>query len=883
MGLAAALLMGVCAGEAQALALGRVVVHSALGEPLRVDIDVPQVTEQERETLRTEMAAPDAFRAAGLEYHPSLAGARVSLQRRPDGSHFIRVATERPVNEPYVELMVDARWSSGHIVRDFTLLLDPPQVRRAAPTMAPQVAAAPRTTTAVPAPSTTAPRAASAEPAGAATSAPAGGGALRPPEAGAPPRVEVQRGETAGRIAERYRPQTVSLDQMLVALLKGNPAAFDEGNVNRLKAGAVLELPSAAAAASITPAQARQTLVAQSRDFNEYRRQLAQATANAPAVGTAGRTASGRLEAEVQEKAQVAPRPDRLTLSKGSVQGQRGAEEQIAQERSAQDAAARLAELNRNLAELNRLTATAAQATPTRTGPVSSSAAPAAPAAAAASATTGTAGAAPDGGSTGLPLSAQPAPAPAATATPDSAPTPAPQPPAAAEADWLQEMFDNPLLPAAAGGAAALLLGLVLYRARRRRQKASHVDSSFLESRLQPDSFFGASGGQRIDTAENNQTSASSMVYSPSQLDAAGDVDPVAEADVYLAYGRDLQAEEILKEALRINPQRVAIHAKLLEIHAKRGEAKPFEAIAREAHALTQGVGTEWRQISAMGRELDPANPLYRSADGRGAGAAAIAGGGTAAGLLGTRYVTTDEADEAVELDSGPPSGLDLDLDFLESQPTTTSAGTAPRPVALDAPRPVALDAPQEATAVLERPAPETPQALLEEVPPVAEPAVLPALAESVPGIELPGLDLEPLSALELDAQPAVASAAVAEPAPAEVAAAEAPSAGLEPLTFDFGDLSLDLDSVLPTASPTIEPVVQAAQPDDSLAALEPLPSLASSSEGDADALITKFSLAEEFLAIGDSDGARSLAEEVLAEASGELKAKVQRFIADIG
>ena len=125
---------------------------------------------------------------------------------------------------------------------------------------------------------------------------------------------------------------------------------------------------------------------------------------------------------------------------------------------------------------------------------------------------------------------------------------------------------------------------------------------------MQPDSFFGASGGQRVDTAEAGAT-GSSMVYSPSQLDAAGDVDPVAEADVYLAYGRDLQAEEILKEALRINPQRVAIHAKLLEIYAKRRDAKAFEVVAAEAYSLTRGAGPEWDHICELGQELDRANP----------------------------------------------------------------------------------------------------------------------------------------------------------------------------------------------------------------------------------------------------------------------------------
>ncbi len=164
-------------------------------------------------------------------------------------------------------------------------------------------------------------------------------------------------------------------------------------------------------------------------------------------------------------------------------------------------------------------------------------------------------------------------------------------------------MLDNPLIPAVAGGLIALLAGFGFYRARQRK-KSTQVDSSFLESRLQPDSFFGSSGGQRVDTADAAPT-GSSLAYSPSQLDAAGDVDPVAEADVYLAYGRDLQAEEILKEALRMNPSRIVIHSKLLEIYAKRRDSRAFEMIARDAYKLSGGQGAEWEHICELGRELD--------------------------------------------------------------------------------------------------------------------------------------------------------------------------------------------------------------------------------------------------------------------------------------
>ena len=102
------------------------------------------------------------------------------------------------------------------------------------------------------------------------------------------------------------------------------------------------------------------------------------------------------------------------------------------------------------------------------------------------------------------------------------------------------------------------------------------------------------------------------MTYSLSQLDAIGDVDPVAEADVYLAYGRDLQAEEILKEAMRSNPERLAIRTKLLEVYAKRRDIKGFELLATQLFALTRGEGDDWAKAQELGSQIDPDNAMYR-------------------------------------------------------------------------------------------------------------------------------------------------------------------------------------------------------------------------------------------------------------------------------
>ena len=123
------------------------------------------------------------------------------------------------------------------------------------------------------------------------------------------------------------------------------------------------------------------------------------------------------------------------------------------------------------------------------------------------------------------------------------------------------------------------------------------------------------------------------MSYSLSQLDAIGDVDPVAEADVYLAYGRDLQAEEILKEAMRSNPDRLAIRTKLLEVYAKRRDTKGFELLATQLYALTRGEGEDWAKAQELGQQIDPENPLYQPGGAaRGDGAAERRPHGRAAG-----------------------------------------------------------------------------------------------------------------------------------------------------------------------------------------------------------------------------------------------------------
>lgn len=851
---AAALVAGLQISEAWALALGRATVQSGLGEPLRAEIDVPSITAEEAASLSLRIGGAEAFRAAGMDMNALLSDVQFNVVRRADGRTTIRLQSNRSVTEPFLDLIVEAEWSAGRLVRGYTMLFDPPALRTAQqtpPPLLPATPPVPATPSATPRPASPAaavtPTTPAPAPAPAATPPRPARPAVAPVPAPAPaaaPRtggeVSVRAGDTAGRIAAAHKPANVSLDQMLVALLQNNPNAFIGNNVNRMKAGVVLNLPDEQQASAVDAGTARQTIAAQSRDFNEFRRRLAGAAGTAPAT-EGSRESAGRIQTDVQDKATAAPAPDRLTLSKGAVAAP-GREADIAKQREQQEATTRVAELSRNIDELNKL-----QGSQPAGAPPAAAAAPApapAPANTAAPAVTApTVAPAP---------AAEPAPAPAAPPPPLPAPAPSPAPaaPATGSGDMLQGLMDNPLVLPAAGGLAALLGLLALLRLR--KKKGGDTGGPAEEGGQQGESFFSASGNQQAGGEEAAAGAASSMMYSPSQLDAAGDVDPVAEADVYLAYGRDAQAEEILKEAARLHPERVAVHSKLLEIYAKRGDKAAMEAVASEIYALTNGAGDDWEHACRVAHAVDPDNPLYQIQGASRLSAATVA----------MPMVADDTPPLTTEPDT--PAGkneLDLDLDFNDAP------APAPTPD-LELPD-LAAELPSETPPSSEAPPPEDSFAVDFDLD-LTTPSPAAETQAAAPAEEGMGLDFEldlgvadtpaPLEqppaavgestedpTLDLDAFNALATAEPAAPA----ASAEA-----APLELDLNGLNLDLDM----------PATEATSPAAHI----------------ADPLETKLSLAEEFQAIGDTEGARSLAEEVRDEASGELKARAEAFLSSL-
>ncbi|TVT54349.1 MAG: hypothetical protein FHK80_17075 [Azoarcus sp. PHD] len=687
-----------------AAGLGQINVFSGLGQPLRAEIQI-SATPQELSSVTAKVASPDAFRQAGIPYPGFLSGIRASVERSGQ-RQVVKLSSDRPINEPFVGLLIELDWASGRLSREYTFLLDPVDIAAPKPVAAriaaPAPAAAPRQ----------APMAAPPAPRPAAVD-----------------RYTVQRGDTLRRIAEANRPEGANLDQMLLALFRANPSAFDGDNINRLRAGAIMTMPSADAVLATSPAEARREVVAQAADFEAYRQRLAgTAVVREAAPAPAEQASAGRIVPKVEDARAPAVAGDELQISK-TQDGEAGMdkaavarlhaleEELVAREKGLEEANARLAQLEQSIRDLQKLlelkSGTLAQLQPDAAtagaAAVAGAAATAAPVAAAepaAPAVTPPAEATPAAPAVEA-AAVEPPAEPVSPPQAEPAPAPAPVPPAPVaaapeaepEPDFMQSLLADPAMLAAGGGVIALLLGFAAYRSRQRKQAMEALDSSALMSEFPPDSsaVFGATGGQSVDTGNSSILQTDFSQSGLSSIDADEGVDPVAEADVYMAYGRDAQAEEILEDALKADPNRTAIYLKLLEVFAQRQSPKQFETTASELYSRTGGQGPDWEKAAQMGRKLDPDNPLYSAGPAEGERtvppatelpAASTPVSAAAAVTAAAATATAAGADSAVKLPEAEADTKDAADELgqtLSSLDFTTSVPVEPSPSQLKA------------------------------------------------------------------------------------------------------------------------------------------------------------------------------------------------------
>lgn len=645
----------------QSAGLGRLNVLSGLGQPLRAEIDLVSVQTAEVESLRATLASVDSYKEAQIDYPPTSLGLRFNLDKRANGQYYIVVNSAQSVNEPFIDFLVELKWDGGRVLREYTALLDPVGYNPGANVVAPvspvksNPIAQPSPAKVVPVP--TAPIAAApaqSKPVAASKPEAAPKKAEAKPEAkpavksepkDSPngPTYTVKSGDTLAGVARMNMAEGVSLEQMLVGIYQANQGAFEGNNMNRLKKGEVLSIPTKDALASLTKEAATQEIKVQAEDWRAYRGKVADAATTSHADKAKG---SEKITAKVEEKAKPAPvaSKDTLKLSKGEdgklkERVQSLEEEAAARQKALQEASQRVAELektNKKLedllalkskqgAELQKQAAAKVEAKPADQKPVEVKPAskPVEPAKVEAPKV-----------EAAKPVDAKPADKKPADAKPEAEshapagdvvkpteakkpetpvthPKPKKAPVVIAAPEPETSLLDDPMV--LGGGLLGLLgLGAGGFVYMRRRKKGNFEDSVITGSDLKSNTMVGNTGGAVISTGVTENSFLTDFSRAGLGTIDTDEVDPIAEAEVYMAYGRDAQAEEILKDALSRDGSRQEVRLKLLEIYSGRKTVAAFENTAQELYSATQGAGPIWAQAAEMGRALDPQNTLYQ-------------------------------------------------------------------------------------------------------------------------------------------------------------------------------------------------------------------------------------------------------------------------------
>ena len=673
LAMAVALALGSASMTTYGLGLGEIDTHSALNQNFDAEIELLSVDADGIEQIRVQLAPAEAFTQAGIDRPYYLSQLRFTPEGKAGGRNVVRITTDFPVREPFLNFLVEMNWPNGRVLREYTVLLDPPTTtQRRAPRVA-QATASTQT------------------------------------QATAPVRLEpaaneygpVQANDTLWGIASEVRPSGVSMAQMMMALLKANPHAFVDNNVNRLQRGQILRVPDRAEILALSREEAQAMYQAQQDDWMTARAPTPATEPAEAAVATADQVVEpepqgDRLRiaaalpdtegeaAAVDTNLEGAATADDLStqvlLAKENAETSRLEAEQLRERvetlRSQLDDMQRLLSLKDDqLAKLQRQAAgevvEPAAEDAAATVPAMSGEAPATPEVSGGETaeleppaevvlegmdTAGETEAVPPDtadivvppegegvaiepeAGMGTPVTAE---APAAAPTeaelpaadtpkpPEMATAEAPAPEAESELAVGSEPIPEPQaepvketggfgeLPLVAGGVAGIavlgaLLGLAVARRTRKQGKSEPADSfeDLVERGNQVPAAKGAAAAAAADAAAPSHDL-------PEAFDTLGDdtadVDPVSEADVYIAYGRYQQAEQLLLQAMDKDPNRVALPHKLLEVYYATRKTDDFVALAGEmmADGRDQAAPDAWERAKEMGRELVPDNPMF--------------------------------------------------------------------------------------------------------------------------------------------------------------------------------------------------------------------------------------------------------------------------------
>ncbi|OAN23074.1 Motility protein FimV [Pseudomonas oryzihabitans] len=592
-------------GAAQALSLGEIHLNSALNQPFDATIDLSDLRDLGAAELRPNLASAEDFGKAGVDRAFFLNDLKFTPEVR-NGRTVIRVTSARPVREPYLNFLLEVNWPSGRILREYTVLLDPPLYtpQAAAAPFAPQVPAAPRARTT--SPSAPRPAASPAAPAPSATQAPG--------------TYTTERRDTLWEVAARNRPaSSVTVDQTMLAIQDLNPDAFIDRNINLMKSGQVLRLPDQAQAGARPQREAVAEIARQTRAWKQG--------GDSASAGTPRRQVDASAQPSGNETSTPAAPKDNLKLLSGQPSGRagesaggKGGDQALADRlavtqesldttrRENEELKSRLGDLQSQLdklqkimqlkdAQLARMQANMAnpQAAGQPAQPPASpeAAAPVTPAPAENTATP--APQEPAATTPATPAEGTPAPTttpPASEAGTGAAPPAASEPkvipvtpstpatePTEATNSFLDEILSNPLWLGIIGGSALLAL-LVLLMINSRRNAVKEAERERDAEAARNDTVFEA------DPELGDHHALAGLELGQGTQDSAQDADAqddaLGQADIYMAYGRFSQAAEVLKKASDQEPHRADLRLKLMEVYAEMGDKDGFQREERE-------------------------------------------------------------------------------------------------------------------------------------------------------------------------------------------------------------------------------------------------------------------------------------------------------------
>lgn len=948
---------------ASAANMGGINVTSALGHPLQAEISLAELGGSDKSALSAKLASVNEFKSAGIDYPYSLPKLSFSIESRSNGSAYLKISSTQPVNEPFVSILIELSWPSGKLLREYTFLLDPAgfvaeqpkaaEVKPVEPVLpvlaplpvvaalpvepAPEVVVAPlaeekKEPAAEPALSdmakaemvaaqvaaedppasakmsdmekaelaaaqlvATAPAEIKAEPLSESAEAVKVEPLAAAPLAEKVDSIVVEKGDTLGKIANELKPVDVSLERMLVAMYRANSKKFDGQNMNRIRTGKVLRMPESMEIDKVSQAAAVKEIRAQVADWQDYRQKLA-ATHLAPADSAPKQEAAGKITAAVAEKAPAVKETGKevLRLSKGESLGDKAVaggsakskQQQLADK--ADDVAAKnkqLQEDKKKIEKLETISQEASKLVELKSQPAASAGADKFVAASA-------------------PVAAVKKPVAASAAAP-----------VVAEKDMLESVMEALADPIILGGLVVVLLGLGgLGFAISRRGKGPQKKSSKKED------VGSATGSWRTPVAPSPDTGdfTQAINVTPSPVAAAqapmsvaaaiDDVDPISEADLFLNFGRDTSAEEILKDALVKTPSNNQVKLKLLSIYVNRKDSKSFSKYAQEIK--DSGDAAAWERAAVMGRELDPANPTYGDAKGEPRNREPVKAEVDFDLGLGGAAASSDK--------KAPAKDFAMDFDLTGAQPTIGESTTGSAPVVKPPVyTPSRASADVDATSILSRADLSAAQSgaspmdfdvsgiLPGEVKQIAESkgmdfdisGILPEDAKKAAQSTSMDFDLTGshpgIAALEPEAAPAASAAMnfndlvfeipTAEAKPAEVAPASKFSSD-EGMAFTI-DFPTSADAETPASKPAAENKIDIDFGNININLEDDIAPAHAGGEGKDDhwhEVATKLDLAKAYQEMGDADGAREILEEVMRDGDASQKESAEKLLQQI-